>query len=194
MTTTKKENGVERLVVRTIFEVIGRPKEHVEQTIKAYIENIKTDEQIDVKKEEYEDVEEVEEGTFSAIAEVELDIATIEKLTWICMNFSPASIEVINPPNISLEDKDITHWLNDLLSKLHEIGVQQKSLVSQNEGLVRNFNAMTRNAIILALKEPRDTKTISQRIGLTDEFTEKFLEALIKEKKVKKDKNKYVLI
>lgn len=194
MTTAKKENGTERLVVRTIFEVIGRPKEHVEQTIKAYIENIKTDDQINVKKEEYENVEEVEEGTFSAICEVELDVANIEKLTWLCMNFSPASIEVINPPSISLEDKDITHWLNDLLSKLHEIGVQQKSLVSQNEGLIRNFNAMTRNAIILALKEPRDTKTISQRIGLTDEFTEKFLEALIKEKKVKKDKNKYILI
>lgn len=194
MVTTENQNTQQPLVVRTIFEVLGRPKEHVEKTIKAYIENIKTDEEITLKSEEYEPVEELEEGMFSAICEVELDIASIEKLTWLCMNFSPASIEVLSPSTLTIEDKDITHWLNDLLSKLHEIGVQQKSLGSQNAGLVRNFNAMTRNAIILTLNEPRDKAHISHRIGLDEEFTEKFLEALIKEKKVKKDKNKYVLV
>ena len=88
MTTAKQGNSEDRLVVRTIFEVIGRPKEHVESTIKAYIENIKTDEEIKVNKEEYEAVEEVEDDMFSAICEVELDVANIEKLTWLCMNFS----------------------------------------------------------------------------------------------------------
>lgn len=193
MSDSKSENE-QAMMVRTIFEVIGRPKEHVEKTIKAYIENIKTDDLITVKKEDYEPAEEVEEGTFSGIAEIELEVANIEKLTWLCMNFSPASIEVISPALITFEDKDITHWLNDLLSMLHEIGVQQKSIASQNEGLIRNFNAMTRNAIILSLGEQRDKKAISSKIGLSEEFTEKFLEALIKENKVKKEKNKYSLV
>lgn len=184
----------EKLIVRTIFEVIGRPKEHVEQTIKAYIENIKTDQQINVLKEDYERAEEVDDDMFSGIAEIELEVPNIEKLTWLCINFSPASVELISPRALSLEDKDITHWLNDLLSKLHEIGIQQKALTSQNDGLVRNFNAMTRNAIILSLQESRDIGYISKKIGLADEFTEKFLDALIKEKKVKKDKNKYHLL
>lgn len=191
---TEKTSNEEKLVVRVIFEVIGRPKEHVEKSIKAYIENIKTDDQITILKEDFEPAEEVEEGIFSSICEAELEIANIEKLTWLCMNFSPASIEVISPSTLIFEDKDITHWLNDLLSKLHEIGVQQKSLSGQNEGLIRNFNAMTRNAIILGLQEPRDKATISQKIGLSEEFTDKFLEALIKENKVKKEKNKYILI
>lgn len=194
MVSAGQESTEQKLVVRTIFEVIGRPKDHVEKSIKAYIEHIKTDEDITIKSEDHEPAEEIEEGTFSAISEVELEVNNIEKLTWLCMNFSPASVEVINPPALSLEDKDITHWLNDLLSKLHEIGVQHKSLTSQNEGLIRNFNAMTRNAIILSLQEPRDKASISQKIGLAEEFTEKFLEALIKEKKVKKDKNKYMLL
>lgn len=194
MSTEEQKKDENQLVVRTIFEVLGRPKEHVEKTIKAYIENIKTDDQIKIIKEEYESVEEIEEGMFSAICEAELEVGDIEKLTWLCMNFSPASIEIISPPAITMEDKDITHWLNDLLSKLHEIGVKHKSITSQNEGLVRNFNAMTRNAIILTLNESRDKLSISQKIGLTEEFTEKFLEALIKEKKVKKDKNQYLLV
>ncbi|MCA9477559.1 MAG: hypothetical protein KC535_00235 [Nanoarchaeota archaeon] len=193
MASSKPEQGPEPIIVRTIFEVIGRPKDHVEQTIKAYLENIKTDEEITVQQEEFEPAQEIEEGMFSAICEAELKVNDIEKLTWLCMNFSPASVEVISPPAFSMEDKDITHWLNDLLSKLHEVGVQHKALSSQNEGLVRNFNAMTRNAIILTLKEPQDKSTISQKIGLAEDFTEKFLEALIKEKKVKKEKNKYAL-
>ena len=156
MSTEEQKKDENQLVVRTIFEVLGRPKEHVEKTIKAYIENIKTDDQIKIIKEEYESVEEIEEGMFSAICEAELEVGDIEKLTWLCMNFSPASIEIISPPAITMEDKDITHWLNDLLSKLHEIGVKHKSITSQNEGLVRSFNAMTRNAIILTLNESKN--------------------------------------
>ncbi len=191
---TEKMNDKEKIVIRTIFEVIGRPKAHVEKTIKAYIENIKADKEINITNEDYEPAQELEEDMFSAICEVELDVPNIDKLTWLCMNFSPASIEVISPATLIFEDKDVTHWLNDLLSKLHEIGVQQKSIGSQNEGLIRNFNAMTRNAIILSLQEPRDKAAISSKIGLTEEFTEKFLEALIKENKVKKEKNKYSLL
>ncbi|MCF7798688.1 hypothetical protein K9M74_02190 [Candidatus Woesearchaeota archaeon] len=182
------------LYVRVMFEVVGRPKEHVQTTVKSFVEKIKQDEELVFVSEDYDEAEEVEDGVFGAIAETELLVPNAEKLTWLCINFTPASLEILEPSQITIEQKELTNWYNDLLSRLHEIGVNHKALGSQYQGLVRNFNAMTRNAILLVLKESAELEQIAKRIGMTSEHTEQFLEALIKEKKIKKDKNKYQVI
>lgn len=181
------------LRVNVIFEIVGKPKEHIEKTIKVYIENIKQDENIHFINEEYEEAEELEEGIFSTVAETEILVSSIEKLNWLCVNFSPASVEILEPDKKTMNQKEIGDWLNDLLSRLHEIGMVQKNLKGQYDVLVKNFNAMTRNAIILSLKDTNDIDIIAKKIGMQKEHTEKFLEALIKEEKVKKEKNKYFL-
>lgn len=182
------------LRINIIFEVVGKPKEHVEKTIKVYIENIKKEEDLHILKEEYEPAEDAGEELFSTIAELEMLVSSFEKLTWLCINFSPASVEILEPAKLTIEQKEITHWLNDLLSKLHEIGMVQKTVRSQVDGLIRNFNAMTRNAILLVLKEPATMETISKKIGMPADHAEKFIDALIKEKRIKKDKNTYQLL
>ena len=176
-----------------IFEIVGKPKKHIEDTIKAYIENIQQDEHIHTLKEEFEEAEELEEGVFSTVAEIEMLLPSIEKLNWLCINFSPASIEILEPSTKTVTQKEIGDWMNDLLSRLHEIGMVQKNLKGQYEVMVRNFNAMTRNAIILSLKETNEIEAIAKKIGMPKEHTEKFIEALIKEQKVRKEKNKYFL-
>lgn len=182
------------LRVSVMFEVVGKPQKHVEDTIKSYITNIKTNEDIEIIKEEYEPAEDAGEELFSAIAEVDMLIRDMSKLVWLAINFSPASIEIIEPTQLVVEQKTMTDWMNDLLSRLHEIGLMQKASRSQSETLIRNFNSMTRNAILLVLKEGSEIHAISQKIGMNDEHTEKFLEALIKEKKIKKEGNLYYLV
>lgn len=179
--------------ISVIFEVAGKPQKHVEETIKAYVANIKTDEDIKVIQEEYEPAESIGDDLFTSIAEVDMLVKNMEKVTWLAINFSPASIEIIEPSTIVIEQKEMTNWLNDLLSKLHEIGMVQKAARSQTETLIRNFNSMTRNAILLVLREGADMNTISQKIGMNDEHTQKFIDALLKEKKIKKEGNSFYL-
>lgn len=180
--------------ISVMFEIVGKPQKHVEETIKAYITNIKTTEEILIIKEEFEPAEDVGDELFSAIAEIDMLVENVEKLTWLAINFTPASIEVIEPAQLIVEQKEITHWMNDLLSKLHEIGMVQKAAGSQIETLIRNFNSMTRNAILLVLNEGAEIKTISHKIGMSEEHTKKFLDALIKEKKIKKEGNTFHLL
>jgi hypothetical protein len=183
------------LKIRVIFEIIGKPKEHIENTMKAYLESIKAENDLYTLETEIENAEQLEDDMFGVVGELELLIPSIDKISWLAINFSPASIEVIQPEKLLLEQKEITHWVNDYLAKLHEIGIIQKSMQSQQEGLIRNFNAMTRNAILLCMNEPRDAEYISKKIGMTIEHAEKFLEALIKEKKIIKEKNnKYAIL
>lgn len=191
----KKLIGEGHLRIRVIFEIIGKPKEHVEKTLKAYVENIKTKEsEIHVLEEEYEAAEEIEEGLFSTLAEVEMLVPDIEKMTWLAINFSPASIELIEPDRVSLEQKQVSNWITDMLARLHEVGMIQKTLTGQNQALIKNFNAMTRNAILLCLQnEGKDIDFICKKVGMPAEHTEKFLDALKQEKKIKKEKNQYYL-
>ena len=185
------EEGYLRVIV--IFELVGKPKSHIEQTIKAYVENVTSQEDVFLLKDEYEEATELEEGVFSTVAELELLVKNMERLTWLCMNFTPASIEIIEPDTKTFEQKEIGHWLNDLLSRLHEIGMVQKNLQGQHHVLVKNFNAMTRNAILLALQHTKDVAVLAKQIGMDVEHTKKFLEALIKEGKVREEKGSYHL-
>lgn len=187
----KIDEGYLRAIV--IFELVGKPKSHIEETLKAYVEKVASQDEIDVLKEEFENASELEEGVFSAVAEIEILLPTLEKLTWLCLNFTPASVEIMAPEKKTLEQQEITHWLNDLLARLHEIGMIQKNLHGQHHVLVKNFNAMTRNAILLALANNKEIEAVSKKIGMSPEHTKKFLDALIKEGKVKEEKGTYHL-
>lgn len=180
--------------VSVMFEVLGKPQKYVDDTIKAYIANIKTNKDIEVLSEEFEPAETAGEDLFSAIAEVEMLVENMDKLVWIAINYSPASMEILEPATLTIEQKEISNFMNDLLARLHEIGMIQKSSNSQSQTLIRNFNSMTRNAILLVLREGAEIKTISQKIGMDDEHTQKFLDALIKEKKIKKEGNSFYRI
>ncbi len=181
------------LRVNVIFELVGKPREHVEQTIKAYVENVSTQEGVHLLSQEIDDVDELEEGVFSTIAETELLVENIEKLTWLAFNFSPASIELLEPEEIALDQRQTTMWLNDMLAKLHEVGMMQKNMQGQQDVLIKNFNAMTRNAILLATKETNEIEEIGKKVGLEEVHVKKFLDALEKENKIREEKGKYYL-
>lgn len=180
--------------LNVMFEVVGHPKEHVENALKSYIANIKQDQTVNFLNENYEPAEEIEKGIFSAFAETELLVEDLNKVTWLAINFTPASIEFIEPEKITLNDKELTDFMNDLLAKLHEIGTIQKASNSEKVGILKSFNAMSRNAILLAMEKNKTVKDISKKVGLQEEHTIKFLEAMIQEKTVEKKGDEYFIL
>src|SRR5687767_13589124 len=79
------------------FEVVGKPKEHVERSLGEYIDNVKKDERVIFLKEDREEAIEHEDGMFSTFSESEMLVKGLDTFTWLCINFSPASIEVLEP-------------------------------------------------------------------------------------------------
>jgi hypothetical protein len=61
---------------RSIIEVVGRPKEHVKETIRNHVEKIKKDENLELGKTEFAEIkkveEEKEEDLWSTFVEIEL--------------------------------------------------------------------------------------------------------------------------
>ncbi|GIU69406.1 MAG: hypothetical protein KatS3mg002_0642 [Candidatus Woesearchaeota archaeon] len=181
------------ILCRVIFEMVGNPKEHVETTLKKYISAIKEDPSYIFMNEYFAPAEE-KDGLWSTFFESEVLVLNFEKLNILCFNLTPASIEIIEPEDFKLKNKDLTYWYNDLLSKLHEISISLKNQNSENTLLKVNLGRAIRNSIILALNEPRTIEEISAKVGIDKEQLQPFIESLKKEKVLVFEENKYIKV
>jgi len=194
-----KEKEIDELVakghilIKAIFEMAGFPKEHVENTLKKYIDVIKEDPSYIFMNEYFAPCEENEDKIWSTFYESEIIVASMEKLNNLCFNLAPASIEIIKPESFTMPEKSITYMYNDLISKLHEMGLTAKNLTSENDMLKVNLNRAIRNTITLALSEPKAVDDLALKVGIDKEHLQPFLDAMVKEKTIIHDNNRYIL-
>lgn len=175
-----------------IFELLGSPKSHVEKTIKAFIQGIKVDPNVIFLQEEFGEVEEREGNLYSTFAEVDMLILGLEKITFLCFNYTPASLEIVEPGQLTFRTKDLTNWINDLLAKLHEVSTVTKAFNSKNQMLQQNINALLHNAIMLSIKQAKTEKEIAQDMGLPVKTVKPMLDLLVKDKKINLKDKKYL--
>lgn len=179
---------------RAILEVLGKPKEHVEKTIKILAEKVKENPEISVLNEKYSEVTPQEKTMFSTFVELEMVIKGITELTGFCFDFMPSSLEIEKPELFTLKNRDISNILNDLQAKLHSVDMVAKTLRAERDFLKRNLNTMIANIITILIKLNKDTlEDISKFSGINQDEMEKHLERLIKEGKIKKEEDKYLL-
>lgn len=176
------------------FELVGKPREHIEQTLRAYLMNIKQDSRIGPISEEYADAIATEDGLFSTFCEFEAVVKDLEVLTWLAINFMPASIEILEPERVNLEVRHITNWLNDLLAKLHEVSNVVREERAVNKHLTEGMNALIKNAILLALKNgARTEKELEGDTGVLAQQLEPFLKHLVKKEQIIERDGTYAL-
>jgi len=178
---------------RTIIEVLGKPKEHVEKAIKEYTEHIKEDSQLVVLKEEYSDIQE-QGKLWSKFVELDLVIKGTKKLISFCFEYMPSSLEVLKPEHLMLTNAELSGFLNDLQSRLHNVDMTVKQLKVENEFLRHNMNAILHNAVMICLKVSKlSLEQLSKITGVDIKELEIFVEKLLKENKIKKEEDLYTL-
>jgi hypothetical protein len=176
------------------FEVVGKPAKHVEDALTRYLDNIKKDERIVILKEDREAAMEHEDGMFSTFCEAETLVQDLETFTWLCINFSPASIEILEPDMMEMDARNLTNWLNDLLAKVHEIGMSHRTNIGSVEHLTVAMNQLIQNTIILSLKSgPKTEGELEQDTGVYAAQLEPFLKHLIENAQIMQSGEKYIL-
>lgn len=178
------------ILCKVIFEMAGNPKEHVEQTLKAYITQIKEDPSYVFMNEYYAPAEE-NDKIWSTFYEADVLVSNFERLNILCFNLTPASLEIIEPEQFSMTQKELTYWYNDLLSRLHEVSVAVKNLNSESDLLKVNLNRSIRNCVVLSLTESRTADEIAMKVGIDKEHLQPFIDALVKEKSISFDGTRY---
>lgn len=182
-----------KVIASVLVEVVGKPKEHVIESLKVMIDKIKSEKGLKIKREKTFDPEPTE-NYFTSFSEMEIEFDTPAHIVSFCFDYMPSSIEIIEPVDLKLESHTLAEILNDLLAKLHSANMNLANSRAENQMLKMNSEALLKNIIMISLKEPRTLEEISPLVGIKPKDLEPFIEGFVKEGKIKKDKNKYSLV
>jgi len=186
---------IQKIKANVVIEILGKPKEHVEDALKTYLEKIKADDNdISVTDEKVHEALEQDKGFFSTFAELEIVSEDITSLIGFCFDYMPSSVEIIEPEEMRMSQRELTNTINDLQAKLHNLDMAVKTARTENDFLKRNINTMLRNMVTILLKNTaRDLENLSKITGVQKDELKRFMDTLIKLGKIKEENNKYFL-
>ncbi len=184
-----------KITARFIIQMAGAPKEHIERTIRAYIEKIK-DEYDDIKviSEEYSDAEKQEnDKLWDIFVELEAEFGSMGRIMEFCIDYMPSSVEILSPAEFVLKANEFSNFLNDIQLKLHQVDMAIKNLSAENKVLEKNALTLVKNMIMVELKKDAlDLKTLAKEAGMPEDHMLKFLNALKKEGKIVEENGLYM--
>jgi hypothetical protein len=128
---------MEELRIRAIIEILGIPKEHVEETMQKVVDLIKQNQKLTLIDYEIAELKQIEK-LWSTFGEFELEIPDIEALTDFCFEFMPSSIEIIEPDELKTSTRKIENSFNDILAKLHQYDMALKKVILQQRVNLKN--------------------------------------------------------
>ncbi len=187
--------GAEKTHIRCsiIIEVLGKPKEHVEKSIRDYVEKIKMDSDLIVMKADFADATE-KESLWATFVELDMVVKGIPKLISFCFDYMPSSVEISKPEEFIMKKSTVEDLLNDLQARLHNVDMVVKQQKNENEFLKHNLNKAVSNTVLLSLVSGSlDRERLSKATGISEEELEIFLDNLIKENKIIKEGEIYTL-
>ncbi|MBD3361616.1 hypothetical protein GF358_02365 [Candidatus Woesearchaeota archaeon] len=173
---------------RAILEMLGAPKEYIEKTLKEYIQKLKKD--LKITKEEYEEAK-PQGKMFSTFAELEIKFTNPNQMLDFCFEALPSSMEILAPEEMNFKSNDMSDFLNDLQSRLHEADMVVKSVRAQNKVLDNNATAVLQNFIKFLCKEPKTSEEMSPYIGLSSKDVKAFADKLVEKGVIQEQNGKY---
>lgn len=132
-----------------IVEIAGRPANHVLESLKAHMAQIKGLKAARLISENYSEprkIEEVKEEMYTCFAEVEVETNSFFDMVNLVFDFMPSSFEIIEPEDISFNLSDATTFLNTLSGRLHKYDEIAKIAQFQVQQLAQRFQAMQKPA------------------------------------------------
>jgi hypothetical protein len=180
------------VLARLIFEVYGKPKEHVEKTLSLMVDKFKEMKDIKILKQKFFDPKEVE-GMWTNFMELDIIFKDIGKLIDMVIDYLPSSVEIIEPENLNVNSTDFSGVLNDLSVKMINMSNEYSKAKTEKDIIKRKINTLMSINIIRALKEPKTKKELSDELRVEEDDLEPFLADLTKTVRVKLKDGKYHL-
>lgn len=185
----------EPLNVRAIINILGKPKEHIEQLIKEYVKKLGKENGVKVIDEQYAEAEKVvKDDIFSTFAELEIEFKDVPKLVWFCFDYMPSSVEIVHPEKIMYRSTDFTAFLNDHQGKLHRLNMMIENLSAENKVMKKNSLTLIKNIIQLQLRDgKKDSSALSKGAGVPENQLAVFLKEMAKEGKIIEENGLYAI-
>lgn len=173
-----------RILTRIIIEIVGKPKEHIEETLRVVVNNIKEQKDIKIVEEQLFNAEKQEE-MFSTFAELGILFKNMETLVGFCFDFMPSSVEILDPEKLSFKSNNFAGLINDLLARLHQINLKVVQNNAEKKTLKKNMLNMLKNTVMILLSiKSMQLEQLSKSSGINEKDLKPLLDAMVKEKTI----------
>jgi hypothetical protein len=156
-----------------IVEMLGRPKEHLESTLKKLVEVLGKEKGVKIIKSSVQEPKvfqtENERGEsikpenqlYTSFTEIEMEVDNINNLIRIVFKYMPAHVEVLSPTKINLNNFEISGLLSDITTRLHHYDAIAKNALMNNQILanrLKELEGKTDSKEIAEAQEKTSTK------------------------------------
>ncbi len=117
--------------IRTVIEIAGFPKEHIEQTMQKVVTTLRQDKEVVVLNVSVAETQQIK-TMWSTFCEFELQFSNEQQLLTFCYDYTPSYIEIIEPLEIVMSSTDFGGFMNDFLGKLHQYNAVITNVNAEN--------------------------------------------------------------
>ena len=164
MNSTDETKGIKALL---IIDVIGKPPEHLTETLNNIIKKIDDEKGVDVisKKLNEPTLMKDQKNFYTSFVEVEVEVEEIFGLIILMFKYMPAHIEIIYPELIALTNNGWNDVLNELTRRLHGydeiariVNVEKSILEKKLRGVLEDKSKTVKNKKVIKNKKTRKKK------------------------------------
>ena len=180
-----------------IMEVLGKPKEHVAETLRLLEKKAKETRELEIIESSIEEPEQLEDDSnlYSGFLEMELKFLNQETIFGFIFDYMPTSLEISDPERLSMDLTTYNGFLSDFIGRIHEYDKIVKEKIGENVQLQKNIDLLIRNLVIMALKEsPLTVDEISKKVGIGSESLKPFLNKFVDTKVLNENNEKYSIV
>jgi len=119
--SSNKEIRGKGLEVAFILEIIGRPPEHLVETLNDLIKKMDEEKGTRVKSKDIKEpiLIKDQKDMYTTFADIILEVENVQQLAILVYKYMPAHIEVISPEIIAMSNNSWNDVLNELTRRLH---------------------------------------------------------------------------
>lgn len=133
----------QKLKTNFIFEILGRPKEHIVSSLGQLIDKLGEIKGVKVLNKKIHEPNPVEDENvkdmFATFGEAELELDGLEQVFLVTLNMLPSNIEILEPAELRLRNFDLSNLLTELAIKIHRYDEIAKALTHENHILQRKL-------------------------------------------------------
>ena len=129
-----------------VFEILGRPAEHIKETMRLLIEKLGELEGVEILKKEIHEPKPIEKedvkNLFTTFSEVEIlgqDLNAILNVVFFAM---PSHVEILEPDELRFKNFDLSNMLSALTVKLHKYDEIAKASIIENKMLADRLKGL----------------------------------------------------
>ena len=115
-------NETTKITAILMIEVLGRPKEHLIETLRDISKKIGEEKGVKVTNTETKEPTLVKDQKelYTTFAEIEVEVEHVQILSILMFKYMPAHIEIVEPENLRITNNELADTLSEIVRRLHK--------------------------------------------------------------------------